>query len=167
MRKVVAALLVTTLTVSACGSIRESRFNPFNWFGASRATAADTAPEGEVNPLIPRRSGFFARSEAGYQGQTLASVTELVVERLPGGAVIRVEGMAQRADAYNIRLVRDESAPDDTLAYALQAEFPRPSRDTIQRQRRVITAVHLSDQDLDGIRRIRVTGLENAREARR
>lgn len=166
MRRMLAALLVVTTTVAGCGTVRESRLNPFNWFGGSREVAA--GPEtSDINPLIPRQSGFFARSEVGYRGQSVEQVTELVVDRMSGGAIIRAKGLAQRTDAFNVRLVRDEGAPQGTLAYALQAEYPRASRDTIQRQREVIVAVHLTDQELEDVRVIRVTGKTNAREARR
>lgn len=165
MRKVLAALLVTTMTVTGCGTVRDSRLNPFNWFGGSRDVAASPAGA-TANPLIPAR-GLTSRAEVVYKGQTVEQITDLAVDRMTNGAIIRAKGLAQRSDAFNLRLVRDETAPAGTLSYALQAEYPPASRTTIRRPREVIVALHLTEQDLEGVRMIRVTGLTNARESRR
>ena len=170
MRRPLVALLVLSMTLSACGAIRESRMNPFNWFGSSREVPAgvDPASTGAANPLIPqRRTNMFRRDETIYLGQKLDQVTELRIERVADGAIIRVDGIAQRADAYDIRLVPVPTERPDELHFELQGEFPELTQSTIRLPRPVVVATHLTDQDLAGIRRIRVSAARNARESRR
>jgi hypothetical protein len=170
MRKPVVAALVLTMTLSACGAVRDSRLNPFNWFGGSREVAGDVQTAdgtAQANPLIPQRRGAFRRPDAVYMGQPLDQVTELRIERVADGAIVRVQGIAQRADAYDIRLVPQPTERAGELHYQLQGEFPELTRSTIRLQRPVTVAIHLTDQELEGVRRIRVSALRNARESRR
>lgn len=170
MRRPLVALLVLSMTLGACGAIRESRMNPFNWFGGSREVSADVDPAstGAANPLIPqRRANLFRRDEGIFLGRPLDQVTELRIERVADGAIIRVEGIAQRADAFDIRLVPVPTERPDELHFELQGEFPEVTRNTVRLPRPVVVATHLSDQELAGIRRIRVSAARNARESRR
>ncbi|MCM2561341.1 DUF1131 domain-containing protein [Lutimaribacter sp. EGI FJ00015] len=167
MRKPLVALLALTLTLtlSACGTVRESRLNPFNWFGASREVPAQA--QESTNPLIPQRRNLLRRPEAEFVGTPLEQVTALSIERVSDGAIVRVQGMAQRADAYDIRLVPQPTERADELHFELQGAFPEMTRSTARLPRPVTVAEHLTTQDLAGIRRIRVSAASNARETRR
>jgi len=37
MRKTFSAILVSTLVLTGCATVRDSRVNPFNWFGTARS----------------------------------------------------------------------------------------------------------------------------------
>lgn len=167
MRRPLVALLVLSTTLTACGSIRESRVNPFNWFGASREARTVEAPA-QTNPLIPQRTrSALRRPEPVFQGQALDQVTTLEVERVSDGAIVRVEGIAQRADAYDITLVPVPTERTGELHFALQAQFPELTNRTIRLPRPVVVATHLTEQELVGVRTIRVSAARNARETRR
>ncbi|MCF3594372.1 hypothetical protein LZG00_10195 [Rhodobacteraceae bacterium LMO-12] len=165
MRKSLLALLVATMTLSACGSIRDSAVNPFNWFGRSRAEAA---PQGTTNALIPKRSGIFARRAPGpYAGIPVATIKDLAVDRAAGGAIIRVTGVAAQQGPYEVQLVKDEDAADGTLSYTLKA-LRTPTRLVgPETSREVVAAQFVTDGDLAGIRTIRVNGAQNARSTSR
>lgn len=165
MRKSLLTLLVATMTLTACGAVRDSAFNPFNWFGGSRAEAL---PEGSTNPLIPRRGGIFTRrAPAAYTGVPVATVQELVVDRAAGGAIIRVKGVASQQGPYEVRLVKDEDAAGGTLSYTLKA-LRTPTRIVgPPSSREVVAARFVTDNDLAGIRTIRVKGAQNARSTSR
>lgn len=164
MRTSIILLLTATLTLSACGAIRDSRVNPFNWFGGSRA---ESLPADEnTNPLIPQRSGVFARRpEAPYVGVPVAVIDDLSIERSPGGAIIRVRGTAATQGAHEVRLVEEEDESDaTTLTYTLKAQFPQGTRRVGAATSRELTAARfLTSNDLEGIRTIRVKGAQNAR----
>ena len=64
MRKTLPLLLAATLVLTACAGIRDSRVNPFNWFGQSRSERIE--PAANTNPLIPRGGGLFARARARW-----------------------------------------------------------------------------------------------------
>ena len=171
MRKSVTLLLVASLAVSACG-FRDSRLNPANWFGRGQSVPVETAAN--TNPLIPQRAGLFAgfRPEPeAYDGVPFEQVSGLVIERVPGGAVIRATGLAARQGYYEVRLIpdtEDETPVDGVLGYTL--ESLRPATRTAvgtPPTREVVAARKVTDQQLAGVRAIRVAGQFNAQIARR
>ena len=171
MSRATATLLSLTLVLSACG---ESRLNPFNWFGNSRETVP--VENASDNPLIPQndRGGLFSlraarEAAAVYRGQPVDRVTSLVIEQVPGGAIVRSEGLSRVQNSYDVRLTLvDAGAESGSLTYRLEAVIPENAiQGGSERQRSVIAAASLTDQQLSGVRVIRVQGLENAREASR
>ncbi|WP_136441522.1 hypothetical protein [Pacificoceanicola onchidii] len=167
MKKSVSILVLSALVLTSCGTIRESRFNPLNWFG--RSTSQPVATDGEVNPLIPRRavSIFRDNGEEAYRGSLIGEVTELLIERRPGGAIIRATGITNRQGPFDLRLVKVDAESDaDTLTLdfrALQVPGPRGS----DLSRTYTAALWMTDQDLFGVREIRVKGARNVRTSRR
>ncbi|KUF11609.1 hypothetical protein [Pseudoponticoccus marisrubri] len=167
MTRSLSVLLLSALVLTSCGTVRDSRLNPMNWFG--RSTAQPVATEGEVNPLIPRRRASILRPQQDdtYRGQLIGDVTELLVERRPGGAVIRATGVADYQGVYDVRLVKvDEESDAGTLTLdfrALQLRGPqgRPA------SRTVTAAVWLTDNELGAIRTIRVKSARTVRTSRR
>lgn len=173
MRKTFSALLVSTLVLAGCATVRDSRINPFNWFGAARSEPL-TQREVNTNPLIPSSSGLFASARAratAYTGRPFDQVTDLTIEQVPGGAIIRVTGLAARQGIYNVQLTpaNEEEAPvDGVLTYRL--EGVEPDRNTAigaQPTREVTAARKLTSQTLAGVRSIRVEGQRNALVSRR
>ncbi len=171
MRKTATLLLLTTVALTGCAAVNESRFNPLNWFGRGQPDAAATdVATAERNPLIPERraSVFFDNEPEAFAGRPIADVTELFIERRPGGAIIRATGEADRVGPYDVRLIRDDAASDDqTLVFDLKGlQSPGP-RSTGPRARQVTVAVFISTQDLEGIRAITVRGANTSRTSRR
>ncbi len=152
------------MTLAACGN---SRLNPLNWFGRSRAETVTAS--GEVNPLIPTRGGLFARRAAPpYSGAPVDTVRDLVVERVAGGAIVRATGVAATQGSWEVRLVKDEDESDaSTLSYTLRAYLPAGQRVGPETGREMVAAKFVTDNDLAGIRTIRVKGARNARVTRR
>ncbi|MEM6305927.1 MAG: hypothetical protein AAF744_14510 [Pseudomonadota bacterium] len=173
MRKTFTLILVGSTLLAACG-LRDSRVNPLNWFGRSEPAPVTAQEPENTNPLIPRRAGLFARSRAEraiYLGTPIEQIADLTVERVPGGAIIRATGVAARQGYYEVQLTpsnEEEEAEDGVLIYRLEAL--RPTRNTAQgRQptREVTAGRKVTDQQLRGVRAIRVEGELNARVARR
>lgn len=172
MRKTLPLILTAALVLSACATVRDSRINPFNWFGTSRSEPVETAAS--TNPLIPRSGGLFSPfrpKEQGYAGRPFEQVTDLTIERVPGGAIIRATGLAARQGIYAVQLTPEnelEEPVDGVLTYRL--EGVRPSRPTpigTKPTREVIAARRVTDSQLRGVRQIRVEGQLNAQVARR
>lgn len=172
MRRTLSLLLATTLVVSACATVRDSRVNPFNWFGQSQSVPVQR--ETNTNPLIPKSGGLFSNSRQDkdvYIGRPFEQVTNLTIERVPGGAIIRATGLAARQGIYAVQLTPENEAEepvDGVLTYRL--EGIRPPRNTAVGTvptREVIAARRLSDQQLAGVQRIRVEGQLNAQVSRR
>ena len=76
MRTPIAALLVATIAVTGCARVRDSKLNPFNWFGKSKSEQVQVveAVPGDPRPLVQQ-------------------VTALEVARQPGGAIIHATGL--------------------------------------------------------------------------
>lgn len=176
MRLLTTSLLVATLTVTACGTIRDSRINPFNWFGGSRSEPIQPDARAATNPLIPvsERGGLFSsvRDQVEeYNGRPVDQVSGLVIERVPGGAIVRATGVSSYDGPYDVRLTPttiDAEPVDGVVTYRLEAERPRDAtRRTSQRVRTVTAAVRLSDIELADISVIRVEGARNAQTTTR
>ncbi|MDQ2088451.1 hypothetical protein [Marimonas arenosa] len=166
MRKTILVGLTAATLLTACGSMRDSALNPFNWFGRSRSEPV----EANTNPLIPQGGGVFRRRPPQpYAGVPVDTIAELQVERVAGGAIVRVKGIATTQGWHEVRLVEDEDdGREDTLTYTLRA-LPSGLRELIgpPQSREIVAAKALTENDLVGIRTIRVKGATNARSTSR
>jgi hypothetical protein len=166
MRNLTSALLVSTLVLAGCGTVRDSRFNPFNWFGRAQVEPVQNA---EVNPLIPTgRTGirlFNRQTVEVPAGPLVAQVSDVTVERIAGGALIRATSVSDTVGAFDVRLepVNDGEPVDGVLSYELRAyTAPAGNVPMPERARSHTAAVRVSDSDLEGVRSIRVVAARNA-----
>ncbi len=167
MTKTILVLVASALVLTSCGTVRDSRLNPFNWFGGSRAVAP--VSETATNPLIPRQRESILRDDAPvvYAGTRVAQISELSVDRRPGGAIVRVKGVTAAQGAFDVRLVEDEDSEDrTTLDFVLVALQPSGAVGPVD-TREVTAATFVTNQTLQGVRQIRVSGASNARAVRR
>jgi hypothetical protein len=172
MRKPLMVLLTTSLFLAGCGSWSNSRVNPGNWFGKSRSSAVETAVDpASVNPLIPTKSSLISKPDPVDFSVPITTITELRVEKNSTGATIFVTGVAGRQGAYASSLILDpatEDTPSDVLSYTFRVTYPDdPTPAGPERSRTINEAQSLTNQDLRGIRLIRVKGAQNVRETRR
>jgi hypothetical protein len=174
MRLSLSVLLAASLTLGACGIVRDSALNPTNWFGRSTSEALASGDGTPVNPLIPQTGGFFARrsaEQAVYTGKPFDEITDLTIERVGGGAIIRVTGLAARQGIYVVQLTpadEDGIPVNGVLTYRLEGVEPdRATAVGSPATREVTAALQITDQDLRGVSTIRVEGVRNARVARR
>lgn len=168
MRPTSALLFMSFLALAGCGS----NLNPFNWFGDSSSAPVEVSAN--TNPLIPEDTGVFSsnRSEqAVYRGTAIETVSSLAVERLPGGAIIRAEGVAAVQGVFDVRLTPtdpEERPVDGVLTYRLEGIRPTAGQPgTAPQTRQVVAARQVTDRTLEGVRTIRVEGLQNAQVSRR
>ncbi|MEP2530455.1 hypothetical protein [Shimia sp.] len=163
MRIALSVLLISTLTLSAC----QSRWNPSTWFDGN-----NQVPKGDVNPLLPPESqGLFSPGpDPVYPGTPVLQIQSLKVERVPEGALITAVGLPLTHGVFDIRLrPRNEGKVENgVLTLDLLAIQPPGSPRGGNEQSREVTAGYVAtNQDLQGVRTIRVAGAQNAREARR
>ena len=141
--------------LAGCGNNSASAFNPFNWFGGGDEADLILAPDGlpgDPRPLI-------------------AEVTGVVLERTPGGVILRATGLPPTLGFWNAALVpaRGNVRPDEngvlTLDFrALPPPTPQPTGAPASRQ--IVTAFFLPPQTLRDVRVITVRGERNARDVR-
>ncbi|MBT8459019.1 MAG: hypothetical protein HKP37_05010 [Boseongicola sp.] len=146
-------LVITAIALSGCGS--GVSLNPFNWFSqeepVEQLNDVDIAQFVDDRPLVQ-------------------SVEGLVIERLPGGVIIRATGLPPMQGWYDAQLVREGGAAAGTgvAVYSFRARPPeQPTRVSTQQSRELIAAAFLSNIELEAISSIRVIAASNARSARR
>ena len=164
MRPSLPITLTALLTISACSTITESRFNPVNWFGASeQVEQAPETPRLTFAPLV--RPGQL---ETIIDNRPLISeITELRVDQIPTGALISATGIAATHGFFNAELIRN-SLEDGVLTLDFRAEAPagaQTSENTASRQ--ITAALRIDTADLIGVRSITVNGASNSRRVSR
>lgn len=146
------ALIVLSLVLAGCSTVRSSRMNPLNWFGSSRSEPT----LGPVTQEIDNRA-------------LVQSVTALSVERTSTGAIVRAEGLVPTTGWWDPGLVPETSRPvDGVMTYRFVIAAPRtPGTAGTVRARTIVVADALSEAQLEMISRIVVRGAENSRSVNR
>ena len=147
MKRSVTVALAAVLVLTSCGVVRDSRLNPFNWFGQSEPVDVLTAvPDGQDTRLL------------------VADVTGLTIEPYTGGAIIRATGVMESQGWWNAELVEVEG--DDpthlTLDFRVMPPVTRSDVGT-QRSREVTAALTITPRRLEEITRVTVQGARSAR----
>ena len=158
---------VLALALTGCAT----KVNPLNWFGDG-SPAPVVAPSENTNPLIPGSSGLFKSDsdDVVFGGRNLETVNSLVIERVPGGAILRVTGLAAQQGAYAVQLTPanpDEEAVEGVLTYRLEGLQGPGASDGAPLSREVVVARKVTNQTLQGVQTIRVEAQTNAVQARR
>lgn len=150
MKRTVLAALGVVLVVSGCGMIRESRLNPFNWFGRAepRETVTTSAPQD--------------------QRLLVSQVLTLSVDPYSAGAIVRAKGIPPSQGWWDAELVPRPIDENGVLVFDFRV-FP-PITETPEgtpRSREITVAISLSNVKLDQVREIVVQGATNALSSRR
>ena len=146
-------LLGAMSALAGCSTIGRSRFNPLNWFGSDDdESLAPIETEDERRPLV-------------------REITSLVIERTPGGAIVRATALPPSQGWFAPELVglQDDNRPvEGVLSYGFRAVPPEtPTRTSTRQSRELSAALFLPNTVLDRVRVIQVTGAQNSRLARR
>lgn len=151
MKISVTAALAAVLVLTSCGGVRDSRLNPFNWFGRSERveTMAPLAEKRETRLLV-------------------ADVITLSIEPYSGGAIVRATGVMESQGWWQAELV--EVKGDDPTHLTLDFRILPPVTQTAVgnvRSREVTAAMTVGPRRLEDISRITVQGERSARTTRR
>lgn len=145
------ALLCLCLVLAGCGGFRDSKMNPFNWFGRSQEAEKVALPSAPQD----RRA-------------LVQQVVTLHVEEVPGGAIVRATGLPPTQGYWDAELVPQPVDESGRLVLDFRVFPPIETiRAGTPPSREVVVALYLSNYKLDSIREIVVQGELNARAARR
>ena len=151
MKRPVTAALVAVLVLTSCGAARESRLNPFNWFGRSERVGTLTPVAEERDPRL-----------------LVADVVTLSIEPYSGGAIVKATGVMESQGWWQADLVEVEG--DDPSHLVLDFRVLPPVTQTPvgnARAREVTAATTLTPRRLEDITRVTVQGERSARTTRR
>ncbi|WP_323037901.1 hypothetical protein [Pararhodobacter sp.] len=154
MRTSVVVMLVAALTVTGCSTIRESRMNPRNWFGASQEERPSLGP---VRDRVDNRA-------------LVTQVTAMTIEPTSSGALVRAEAMMPSAGWWDGELVPQNFGRPEAGVLTLHfvAAAPREAVPDTGAQSRTLIAVYpMSQAQLDTVSSVVVTGETNSRSVRR
>jgi len=171
MRKPLTTLVIVGSLLGGCG-YSDSNWNPANWFGWGQPDPVAAEDGSTANPLIPNSRRARKNAEnAVYVGTPINSVTELKVERIPGGAIIRATGVSGYQGGYNAFLLplnEEGQSSKGVLTFRFDIQIPAGAQSGGPTATREVTvARRVTDQDLVGIRSIRVESRTNALASRR
>lgn len=142
------------LLLTGCG-IGSSAFNPLNWF---RSGGEETEALVPANALERRDTRPLAEE-----------VTAIAIDRVPGGAILRARARVAATGWWGADLAAEpERSGQGVLAFsfrALPSDVAVPQYAPASRQ--LVAGVYLSDEELLGVRQIRVISRTNIRSARR
>lgn len=152
MRLPLTAALIAVTLLGACGSMRESRLNPLNWF--KKSESVQTVGLTSERPADPR--------------PLVQDVVSMSVEPYPGGAIIRATGLPPTQGWWDAELVARPVDENGVLVYEFHVFPPLGATPANLPQSREITvATSLSTIRLGGVSEIVVQGAANARSSRR
>ncbi|TQS72931.1 hypothetical protein ERN12_03880 [Rhodobacteraceae bacterium] len=163
MKKPLLASLSLMIALSACGSVRDSRVNPLNWFGGAQQQQPQTlAPDGGYEAAV--------RDDR----PAIAQVTQLAIRKTQGGAIIEAVGVPSTQGWWNAELVaeNDGEPVDGEMRYRFVA-FPPPSDSADARRagtvpsREITAAAYINNVALAKVRRVTVSGANNGLSATR
>lgn len=151
MKLPILAIVVLATALGGCARLKDSRFNPLNWFGQARQAAVTDL---YVRPDDPRA--------------LVAQVTVLKVEPYPGGAIVRATGVPPTQGYWEAELVAQPLDEQGRLVYEFRVfPPPVPAAAGTPFSRQVTVAAALSSIKLQGVTSIVVQGAGNALSARR
>lgn len=151
MKRTVLAGMAAVLVLAGCGAVRESRLNPFNWFGRSEERAT---PVTIATPADPRALA--------------AEILSMTVEPYPGGAIVKATARTPSQGWWDAELVARPVDDSGTLVFDFRLFPPLTGTPSGTAQSREITAAAaLSDIALQDVTEIVVQGEANARASRR
>ena len=151
MKRPVTAALVAVLVLTSCGAARDSRLNPFNWFGRSERVETIAPLQAKADPRL-----------------LVADVLTLSVEPYTGGAIVRATGVMESQGWWQADLVEVDG--DDPTHLVLDFRILPPVTQTsvgTARSREVTAAINVSPRRLEDISRVTVQGERSARTTRR
>lgn len=146
------ALLTAFSLLASCGYVRESRINPFNWFGDSEKTYQKVALPERGNDPRP----------------LMQQITNLVIEPIGSGALVRATGLPPSQGYWDAALVPARDVVDGKLVIDFVAFPPVSPKDQgTPYSREVVAAVHISNIKLNGVREIVVQSANGGLSKRR
>jgi len=149
------ALVALVLPLADCGRIRDSKINPFNWFGHSRAAASAAATTG---------------GEAADGRQLIPQLTGMAVEKILGGAIVRATGLPPTQGWWKAALVADNHGRpvDGVLTYRFLVFQPQQdTRVSTPQSREITAAAYVSDPRLAETTKIVIEGGDKSLTSKR
>ena len=146
MKRTILVALCAVLVVAGCARVRESRINPFNWFGGAQ-----------------RETRFELPSETQDDRLLAPEVLDLSVEPYSAGALVKAVARTPDQGWWEAELVARPIDENGVLVYDLRM-FPPITQTPVgtPASREITVAASISAVTLERVTRIVVQGETNA-----
>lgn len=149
MPRSLTVALAALMFLTSCGMIRESRLNPWNWFGRSEQVETRTvvAKAEDPRPLVD-------------------DVVSMKIEPYSAGVIVRATGITPTQGWWDAELVEATLEEEDPGHLVLEFRLVPPLTTTdvnAPRSREITVAKTISVNRLEYITKITVQGARNAR----
>ncbi|WP_435259434.1 hypothetical protein ACSBLW_06595 [Thioclava sp. FR2] len=149
MSRSLSVALIALMLLVNCGFVRDSKLNPFNWFGRSE-------PAEKVVIEKPKDPRYL-----------VADVVSMNIETYSGGIIVRAKGITPTQGWWDAELVELEQDDPSHLVLEFRLLPPLTEADVnTPRSREIVVAKTVSPQRLGYITKITVQGANNARSSR-
>lgn len=149
MSRSLSVALIALMLLANCGFVRDSKLNPFNWFGRSE-------PAEKVVIEKPKDPRYM-----------VADVVSMNIETYSGGIIVRAKGITPTQGWWDAELVELEQDDPSHLVLEFRLLPPLTEADVnTPRSREIVVAKTVSPQRLGYITKITVQGANNARSSR-
>jgi hypothetical protein len=151
--RAVGSIVILSLMLSGCSTIRDSRVNPLNWFKNDEPAARKS--------LIPEENRILKRNVAPYAGTPVYFVTAAAMEPTLDGKLLRITAQTDRMGAAEVRIEDMADQGDGIVRVVIKAVVPAGAPVGTEANRTITAARFFSAQDLIGLKAIDVNSANN------
>ena len=152
------SIVILSLALSGCSSIRNSKVNPLNWFNGETQSTQKS--------LIPEENMLRRRPKVVYAGIPVYFVTAAALEKTLDGKILRIDAKSDRIGAADIRIEDLPDQGDGILRVVVKAVTPLGAPVGSERAREIAAARFFSQQDLEKYKAIDVNSANNVLRVR-
>lgn len=152
-----ALMIASALALSACGSLGSLGSIGSLGGGGERVVGAQSRQS--LPSLVPAEKRQLVQDTRGLA----AAITSAELTATPGGAILRATGQAAAPGSYNAELT-PAGRDGDTLVFALRMNAQPGARIT---PAQITVARMIADEDLRGVRAVRIVTASGSRTLRR
>jgi hypothetical protein len=152
--RAIGSILILSLALSSCTSLRNSRVNPLNWFKPETSAGKKS--------LIPQESMLRRKPKVIYAGTPVHVINLATFEPTIDGKILRIAAQTASMGASDIRIETLDDQGDGVMRLVVKAVLPAGAPTGTDKNRAISAARFFSNQDLEKYKTFEVSGANNS-----